>query len=130
MIYLQNINYASVVVSTVVYYIIGFLWYSKIFAGIWRKETGTVPETTAKPSPGALVGQFISTLLYTAGIAIFLKMSGTNPVALTAFLTLFFIVPVNTGNLFFTGKKRLFLLDVCERVLGTLVVGIILSVWP
>jgi hypothetical protein len=129
---LTGINYLAVFVSAIVYFILGFLWYSVLFAGTWRKETG-IPEATAKPSPGALIGQFISTYLFTLGIAVVLKLQGTQGVAgaivTCALVTVLFAAPIHSGNLFFTGKKKLFLLDVSERAIGSLVVGIILSLW-
>jgi hypothetical protein len=131
--FFTGINYPAVIVSTIVYYVIGFLWYTKLFGAIWRKETGMVAQTQTKPSPGALIGQFISTLLFTMGVTLLLELSGSYGIAegivVSALITVFFVIPMNSGNLFFTGKKKLFLLDVCERALGSLVVGIILGIW-
>jgi len=132
MTFLTGINYLAVLVSSVIYYFIGFLWYSVLFADTWKKETG-IPDTAAKPASGALIGQFASTLLFTLGVAIVLKLQGTNGVTgglvTCALVTVFFVIPIHSGNLFFTGKKKLFLLDVCERALGSLTVGIVLGLW-
>lgn len=130
---LRGINYPAVVVSTIVYYVLGFLWYTVFFGDIWRRETGVAEKGPSKPPASSLVGQFISTLLYSFGIAIFLKWNGshgiTDAIFVTVVLTIFFIIPVNSGNLFFTGKKKLFLLDVCERALGSFIVAIIIGIW-
>jgi hypothetical protein len=131
--FFTGINYYAVVVSAIVYYMIGFVWYSLLFSEIWGKETGVSMKSQAKPQAGPLIGQFISTLLYTFGIAVILRLHGTYGIAagicIAALVTILFVIPVHSGNLFFTGKKKLFLLDVCERAIGTLVAGIILGLW-
>jgi|SRR5687768_16407985 len=125
-----GINYFAVLVSTVVYYFIGFVWYSVLFKGQWAAQTGV---SAGKPSAGSLIGQFISTLLYAFGIAIILSLYGSSSVTAGIYVgilvTVFFVIPINSGNLFFTGKKKLFLLDVCERAIGSLAIGIILGIW-
>jgi len=133
MIFFAGINYYAVVVATIVYYFIGFIWYTLLFSEIWGKETGVSIKSPARPKMWAMVGQFISTLLFALGIAIILKLHGnygiTTGIYVGLLITLFFVIPINSGNLFFTGKKSLFLLDVCERAIGSLVIGIIISVW-
>jgi len=131
MIDLTGINYSAVIVATLVYYVIGFLWYTKLFGETWRKETGASSE--AKPGPASLIGQFASTFLYVFGIAIVLKLSGLPGVGgglfAGVFVTIFFAMSINSGNLFFLGKRKLYVIDVCERAFGSLVVGIILGFW-
>jgi hypothetical protein len=126
-----SINYSAVIVASLVYYIIGFLWYSKLFGDAWRSETRTPAEP--RPGPAALIGQFGSTLLYVLGIAAVFKLSGMTGIVggiyVGLFVTVLFALPINSGNLFFTGKRRLFFLDVGERLLGSLVVGGILGAW-
>lgn len=131
--FFTNINHLAVVGATVVYYIIGFLWYTKLFGTAWRQQNGLPAEPTPKPKASSLVGQFISTWLYTLGIAVLLKITGAGGIAeavcVSAIITVLFIVPIHSGHLFFTGKKKLFLIDACERALGSLVVATILILW-
>jgi hypothetical protein len=65
------------------------------------------------------------------GVAIVLYFYGTQSVAagiyISFLMTIFIVIPIHSGNLFFTGKKKLFLLDICERALGSFVIGIILG---
>ena len=128
-----GINYLAVVIATIVYYIIGFMWYTLLFSDLWTKETGISMKSQGKPKVWTLIGQFLSTLLYAFGIAIILRSFGSYGIIpgiyISVLVTVFFVIPINSGNLFFTGKKKLFLLDVCERALGSLVIGIILGVW-
>jgi hypothetical protein len=133
MILFEGINYYAVIVSTIVYYFIGFIWYTLLFGGIWERETGVSMKSQGKPQLWAMFGQFISTLLFTIGIAIILRLYGTYGITegiyISTLITVFFVIPINSGNLFFTGRKKLFLLDVCERATGSLVIGIILGLW-
>lgn len=128
---LAQINFGAVAVAAVVYYIIGFLWYSKIFSTLWAAETGV--KQPDKPVPLNLIGQFISTFLYTLGIALLMQMTGEvsvkSGIMVALLVTVVFVIPINSGNLFFTNRKKLFLLDVSERALGSVVVGVILGVW-
>lgn len=128
---LTQINFVAVAVSALVYYIIGFLWYSKLFGTLWAEETGVkMPD---KPVPLNLIGQFISTFLYTLGVALLMQMTGEvsvkSGIMVALLVTVVFVIPINSGNLFFTNRKKLFLLDVSERALGSVVVGVILGVW-
>jgi len=131
--FFSDINYLAVVVSAIVYYMIGFIWFTLLYGKLWAKENGVAMDPTTKPRVSALVGQFISTLLYTLGIAVILGLYGAaGPkagITVSAVVTLLFVIPINSGNLLFTGRKKLFLLDVCERAIGSLVIGIILGVW-
>ena len=128
-----DINYFAVVVSAIVYYFIGFIWYTVLFGEVWGKETGVSMKNQAKPRVWALIGQFLSTLLYAFGIAVILRVYGTygilEGICVGVLVTIFFVIPIHSGNLFFTGKKKLFLLDVCERAIGSIVIGLILGIW-
>ena len=130
---LEGINYPAVAVSVVVYYFIGFIWYSLLFGKIWANETGVVLPDKSGPRVLPLVGQFVSTFLYVLGIAFILKLHGPygirEAIHVSAMFTIFIIIPMNSGNLFFTGKKKLFAIDVCELAIGTFVIGIILGLW-
>ncbi|MBT1696400.1 DUF1761 family protein [Fulvivirgaceae bacterium PWU4] len=90
-------------------------------------------EPGSKPKASSLIGQFISTWLYTFGIAVLLKITGTGGIAGAAavgmIITVLFIAPIHSGHLFFTGKRKLFFIDVSERALGSLVVATILTIW-
>ncbi len=133
MISFAGINFLAVLVAAIVYFFIGFVWYSLLFGEVWRKETGVPADTTAKPKPGALAGQFASTFLYVMGVALVLNLADVSGIkgvlSITILITVFFATPMNSGNLFFTGRKKLFLIDVCERAIGTFVTAFILTLW-
>jgi hypothetical protein len=133
MIAFEGINYVAVLFATLVYYFIGITWYTLLFRDTRGKETGTSGITPVKPSVRAMVGQFLSTFLYVLGIAVVLRLYGTcgiiAGITVSVLISVLFVIPINSGNHFFTGREKLFLIDVCERIIGSLVVGIILGVW-
>lgn len=127
----KDINYLAVLICALIYFFIGFIWYSVLFGKLWAKEMGVaIPD---KPQIFPLVGQFLSTFLYTLGIAVMIKMYGTpgicNGILIGLLVTIFFVIPINSGNLVFAGRTKLFFIDVCERAVGSIVTGIILSIW-
>jgi hypothetical protein len=102
MIVFEGIIYVAVLFATLVYYFIGITWYTLLFRDTWGKETGTSGITPVKPSVRAMVGQFLSTFVY-----------------VSVLIPVLFVIPFNSGNLFFKGRKKLFLIDVCERIIGS-----------
>ncbi|HLO92022.1 MAG TPA: DUF1761 domain-containing protein [Lentimicrobium sp.] len=126
-----TLNFIAIIVAAIIYYIIGFLWYSVFFKKTWMEETNVKPGNQSVAL--ALGGQFLSTLLYTLGLGILFSIFNAKDVMscvhISLFLCLFFVIPVNSGNLFFNNKKKLFLIDVSERIVGSLVIAIILAIW-
>ncbi|MBT1696399.1 DUF1761 family protein [Fulvivirgaceae bacterium PWU4] len=51
-----NINYLAVVVATVVYYMIGFFWYTKLFGTVWRQQTGCLLSLDPNRRPAHSLG--------------------------------------------------------------------------
>ncbi len=128
-----QLNVGAVIIASVLYYFIGFLWYSVFFRKTWIAETNIVQPENNKSVGLALGGQFLSTMLYTFGLAILFSVVGARDV-MSCILTgldfsLFIIIPMNSGTIFFHNKKKLFLIDVSERIVGTLMIAILLGLW-
>jgi hypothetical protein len=134
-----HLNYVAIIVSAAIYFFIGFFWYRlNIFGKIFLLEKGV--NLKKKPEPMTLQatiiqfgGVFLTLLLYTIGIAVFIQLTGWSGLTggiLTAVMTiLFFVIPMNANNLFFPPKPKLFLIDCGYHSLNTLIISIILSVW-
>jgi hypothetical protein len=132
MLLLTSLNYFAVIVAAIVYFAIGAVWYTPLFGKLWAKESGV----TMGNSPNVLfpmIGQFISTFLFTVGIAFLVQMMNK-----TGFLAgivtglaviIFFIFPINSGTLFFKAKPILFFIEAGYQSIGALVIGIILALW-
>src|SRR5438105_589294 len=74
---MANINWLAVLVATLAYFFLGFLWYSVIFKNLWAKQMGM---TTMTPPTGPammkLLGKsFAGNLLTVIGIAMILNYS-------------------------------------------------------
>ncbi len=128
-----TLNYPAAIIASVLYFFIGFLWYSVFFRKTWVAETGHVKPEGSKPIAVALIGQFLSTALYTFGLAILFSALGAKDVSdcihIALVFSLFFIIPMNSGTLFFGGKWKLFLIDASERIAGSLMIAILLGLW-
>jgi hypothetical protein len=129
-----TLNYLAILVSAIVYFLIGFLWYSPmLFADRWAKETGVSMGKGQKLPVMPMIGEFIGTLLFTLGIAVFLKGMTTTGILtgiVTGIMTIvLFVFPLNSGTWFFKGKRVLFLIEWGYQSIGALVIGIILSLW-
>jgi hypothetical protein len=77
MINFSGINYPGVVVSTIIYYLIGFICYTFLLGAVWREQKGVPVASQTKPTIRILPGQFISTFMYAFGIAVILQFFGT-----------------------------------------------------
>lgn len=128
-----QLNNAAVIIASVLYYFIGFLWYSVFFRKTWIAETNVVHPDDKRPMGIPLGGQFLSTMLYTYGLAILFSALGATDVMSCIIIGLVFslliIIPMNSGTFFFQNKMKLFLIDVSERIVGTLMIAILLGLW-
>ncbi len=73
----MSINYLAVLVSAVVIFVLGGLWFSLLFAKPWLRMMGV---TDPQGSPGAalLVQFFVCALLTSWGMAMILSHAGTD----------------------------------------------------
>lgn len=135
MVTLSSLNYLAIVVTGIVYFIIGSFWYSKVlFADAWVKESGVTMGGSGKAMPVIpMAGQFITSILYAFGIAVIIQLLGKIGVAAglkAAFLVIVaFVLPMNSSTWFFKNKPVLFLIEGGYLAVGAVALGIILSLW-
>jgi hypothetical protein len=127
-------NYPAYFVSAAAYFLLGFVWYSNIlFAKAWQKETGVKMSGSKSMPIIPMIGQLISTLLFTLGVYMVVMLGKFSDIkgACIASLSIiaFFILPINSGNLFFTNKKLLFLIDAGYQAVGAIIMTFILVFW-
>ena len=107
------INYLAILIAAVVQFIIGAIWYMPLFGKTWGKIHGmdTVPpeemKVMQKKMMPLLVVQFISTLVTTVVLAIFITYLPTdwNVYALAGFFWIGFVVPTQVAAVIFGGTK-------------------------
>lgn len=106
------INIWSVVIASVVQFIIGAIWYMPLFGKLWGKMhdfDAHSPEAAEayKKMPMLLVVQFIMTVITTVVLAIFITWIPMtwNPYAMAGFLWVGFVVPTQVSAALFGGTK-------------------------
>jgi len=133
-----DVNYVAVLVAAIAGFVIGFIWYSpKVFGKMWMTLSGIDKEAKEKEKKGMgknIVFGFISTLVMSFVLAVFIGMAGANTLAAgaqTAFwLWLGFIATVNLGSVLWEGKPfKLYVLNSAHWLVALLVMGEIIAVW-
>jgi hypothetical protein len=125
------------IVSSLVYYLIGALWYTPLFGKAWSKEVGISMGGDMAGARGKFVasmfGQLVSTFLYVAGVYMIIMIGNFYSLggALLAggSVSVFFVLSVNSGKLFFQGKPKLFFIDAGYSIVGAFVAALILAFW-
>jgi hypothetical protein len=128
-----HFNVLAYIVAGIVYFLIGWLWYSPVlFVKPWSRETGVQMGGNKNPVL-PMVGQLVSTFLFTLGVYMVVMLGNfeTFGGALVAGLsiTAFFVLPINSGNLFFKGKAVLFWIEAGYQTVGSIVCALILALW-
>ncbi len=131
---LQSLNFWAVVTATVVYFLLGALWYSVLFSKLWIKLRGISQEDIGEPNPLMFVWTFVLQLVAVASLALFLQAMGVNSLAHGALVGfgagagLVFTLAGTTG-IFSNISLGLHLVDNGYHVLGLTLAGMILGVW-
>ena len=128
-----HFNVAAYIVSGIVYYLIGWLWYSPVlFVKPWAQETG-VQMGSGKNPVLPMIGQLVSTFLFVLGVYMVVMLGhfagvGGGLVAGIS-IAVFFVLPINSGNLFFKSKAILFWIEAGYQAVGSIVCALILALW-
>lgn len=134
------INYLAVLVAAVAAFVVGAFWYSVLFGKIWMHLSGRTEHDIKKGNVGAsyLLG-FVFTLVMSYVLAhalifasAYLKVTGVEAGLMAGVWNwLGFVVPVQIGQQLWEGKSwKLFLINGGHTLVGLLVMGVILAVWP
>ena len=130
------INFWAVLVSAIVSYSIGSLWYSPmLFGNVWAYYMGITPEKMKGAGMGKIyVGSFIATLVMAYVLAHFIIVGGAGNIASGAeiafWIWLGFVATIALGSIFWENKaKKLYLINVGYQLVSLTVMGIILALW-
>ena len=138
-----QINVVAVLAATVASFILGFVWYAKLFAKPWIREMGYNPnmrpggKTMAKGMALMVVGNFLFAWVlafYLAGWK-FIPGSaqmGTLSFAINSALSVWigFFVPVHLSRVAWEKHSwRLFFINSGYHLVATVVVALILAYW-
>lgn len=126
----SHINYLAVIVATVVYFLIGFIWYTPLFGKKWAELAGV---KMGGGSVVPMIAEFIISFVFALGIAVMIQIMNKSGV-LTGIVSalgiiIFYLLPANSGTWSFKGKPALFWIEFGYQSIGALVIGIILGIW-
>jgi hypothetical protein len=130
-----RLNYLAILVSAVIWRLIGALWYSSaMFGDAWMQITGMTGEMLTQKGPLLYVMPVVGSLVtcYVLAHAVAYAKAGTAGMgAVVGFWNwLGFIGAIMIVTVSFQGKPiTLWLIDAGYDLVGMLIAGIILAVW-
>lgn len=134
-----QINYWAVLVSGIVYWLIGMLWFSAIVRKSWSEEMKKHGIKISKPTPGKMAEKSILTfafnLIAAFGVAIFVNSLGIRTIGPAIGLGLvlaicFTSAPMITSYLWESRSIKLSFYDIFYPFSGILISSIIIALWP
>ena len=132
---LAKLNWLAVIVTGIVSWIIGAIWYAPpVFGNRWMKLVGIKPEDARASAGKALVGGLVLAIITSFFLAIFINfMAATTFVdgAIGGFLVWlgFIATAAATGVLFERRPVALYAIGQTHLAIAFIVMGIILAVW-
>ncbi len=132
-----DVNLLAVLVATVVFFLIGGLWYTVLFAKQWTKLSGMaekLKEKSDSPSAGPFIATFILLFVLCYVLAHVLALIGVGTIgeslATGAWLWLGFVGATMLNNAIFAGRPhKLTAIDTGYYLVGILVASAILTAW-
>lgn len=133
----MSVNYIAVIVSGVVYFMLGGLWYSPVlFAKPWLKAIGKTPEeikAQCNPVPGYILS-FIGSLLTAFMLAVAINYVGAasliDGAKIGFYIWLGFVITTQVPHSFFENRpKGLLLIYAGYTLVAFVIMGGILGAW-
>lgn len=135
--FLSHINYLAVLVSSLIFFFFGSLWFSALFCSLWKQELerhNVVIDQSKKALYTKMALTMIANMLASFALACLVVM--THSTTLGSGLILGVLVALGfaataLSNVFVWEDRslRLFLIDAGYPVFGIIMAAIVLSVW-
>lgn len=131
------INYFAVLISAVVYFLIGSIWFSVLFGKLWQKEMKfskeDVEKAKKKNMTTAYIINFIATVVSVYVLAVFAGLLGVNSIGSGAYLGFLvwvgFFAATAIGTILWEGKSlELYLINMGYHLVSLVIAGAILAV--
>lgn len=132
---ISSINWLAVLVGSLVYFILGALWYSPLmFANIWMKLRGLVADEMESPNPIIFLYSFVLQAIAVFSLGLFLSALSINSASEGAFIGLavglgFVFTTAGSTGIFTKLSLPLHFLDNGYHVVGLTIAGYILGWW-
>ncbi len=134
----SHVNYGAVVVSAVIFFILGSLWYSVLFRSSWLQELKRHNIVIKEPTKNSLLIKMLLTfganLLASYAMACLVIMTGSTTVQsglMLGIITALGFAATALGLVFIWESRslRLFLIDSGYPALGIIITAALLSFW-
>lgn len=128
----NGINYWGVLIATIVYYLLGALWYSPLLFGhAWAKHEG-IEVGEIKPHAGPFIGEFVLDFILAFVLAIFIAIAGINRwqdgMLLALWAWIGFVAVPHLSAVLWTGKSiKRFFINAGFPLIGMLIMGAIIG---
>lgn len=129
-----GVNLVGVLVGSVAFFLVGWLWYGIIFADAWMSAMGyTEADFAGQNQTVSMVGGFVITVLQVIGIGLVLKWKGAaslGEAVATALLLWFFIaLPFASYGYFYSlaQSTTLLMIDASHLLVGWVVSAVALA---
>ncbi|MEX6633475.1 DUF1761 domain-containing protein [Hyphococcus lacteus] len=128
-----GLNLVGVLVATLAFWMVGFVWYGLVFAEIWMEANGVTAETAGAGGSLYMLGGFVITLMQVIGIGLVLKWKGvaTMGAAVMTAVILWFFLALPFANYAYlyspAHNTTLLLIDASHLLVGWVVSAVVLS---
>jgi hypothetical protein len=132
--FLHQTNYLAILVSALVYFLIGAVWYSAIFGKIWVKLVGLKEEQMKEGSKMVFLYTLLAEIVIVFVMAFIVWALGisncVSAIKVGAFFSLGITAPVLAINNFYGMRPgKLTMIDAGYHITGIILACIILTVW-
>jgi hypothetical protein len=132
---LSNLNYLAIIVSSVIYFILGAVWFGPLFGKLWLKLTGlSLTEEDKKSAPFMFAKTFILDFIITFSVAILVNL--IQPITILSALKISLLIGVGFvvapffGNFMYAKRSiKLFFIEAGYHVFCITISAIILTIW-
>ena len=131
----SNLNYLAIIVSSVIYFILGAVWFGPFFGKLWLKLIGlSLTEEDKKNAPFIFVKTFILDFIITFSVAILINLIQPTTILSALKISLLigagFVVAPFLGNFMYAKRSiKLFFIEAGYHVVCITIVAIILAIW-
>jgi len=133
----SQINWLAVLVAALAFFFLGAIWYSALFRNAWIKAAGVSMNdpNARKGFARIMITSFITILITSIGLALFINRIGSGgwitglKVGLIAGLC-FCAMAISNSYLFEKRPMALMMINSFYNIVGCVIAGIIISVWP
>lgn len=132
---LASLNWLSIIIATVVYFVLGALWYSPVLFGkIWMRLRNLTEEDIGNPNPIIYLYSFILQFIGVVSLALFITALGVNTAGNGALIGFgagagFVFTLAGATGIFTDVPMKLHFLDNGYHVVGLVLAGLVLGWW-